>query len=190
MRRADDGGEHEVVRAVDPHRLGECLVLAEGDERAPDPRADEPRGTADRRGPPRRAPGSSTRPCRGSETTGSPGSAIASAGTPGMPERAVGQVHPVDADERDHTGEADGEQHEVGAAQLQREPADDAARQRRAARSAATSPIQGDHSSLTVRSAARIGADAEERGVPERELAGIAEEQVQATARAPRRCRP
>ena len=41
-RRADHEGHDLVARRVDAHRLGRDLVLADGEERAPDGRAHQP----------------------------------------------------------------------------------------------------------------------------------------------------
>src|SRR5436305_1272264 len=97
----------------------------------------------------------------------------------GQPERAVREVHPVDAHQRDDAREADRHQHEVGAAQLEREPPDGPARQPRGERRGGQGqPERPGKAQREQRG--RIGADAEERRVAERELTRVAEQEIEA----------
>jgi len=171
-RRAHDGGEHEVVRDVHADRLGERLVLPEGHEGAADARPDET--SADQVREQHRREHEVVVGPLAAEGPGAEGRR----GHAGEPERAVGQLHPVDAHQRDDAREADGDEDEVGAAELEGEAPDQPAGQRgqcdRAGERQPERPLEPERQERRG-----VGADAEEGGVAERELPGVAEEEVQ-----------
>ena len=106
--------------------------------------------------------------------------------------RALGQLDPVERDQPDHLGKAYRDDDEVGAAHLERKAADRPAAQARHHRAEQHAEPDGlgvdrnlpvgeqVHGKAERGEARRVGADAEEGDVAEAELAGIAEQQIEA----------
>ena len=170
----DDQGEHRVRVGADARRLGQALVALDGPQRAPDPRAQEPRRHV------QRTPGHDGHQvvvvALGHERQ-SLGAEI-ERGHAGQAHGPLGQIHPVGGHEPDHLGEAHRDQHEVGAAEFEGEPAEHIADHPRESGGDGKRP-QRRQAIVQGEQARSIRADAEERGVAEIELAG-GQEQVHA----------
>ena len=98
---------------------------------------------------------------------------------PDISHRAVGQVDPVVGDQPQHLCEAQGDDHEERPTQPQRDGADDEAEHRRHERRGKHRDMKR-HGEAAREQRRGIGADAKERGVAERELADIADDEVEA----------
>ena len=163
---------------VDPDRSRERFVLPQRHQRAAHPRPDE--GQAEQIGRHDRGQHQVVVRALGAQgPRGEPGQRDLHRRHARDAERPVGQVHPVHAHQRDAAREGDGQQHEVGAAQLEREPADDVARHA-GQRDGGQEAEPGRPLELHGQQGRGVGADPEEGGVAERELPGVAEQEVQA----------
>ena len=109
--------------------------------------------------------------------------------------RSLGQVDPVERHQAHDLGEADGHDDEVGAADLERDPADQPAEEpghQDAGQQADPHRARREHEGIAVGDLeveaerderAGVSADAEEGDVAEAQLPGIAEQQVEAHGR-------
>ena len=180
-----DHGQHGVAVGADARGLGQALVLAHGAERAPHARAQE-----SRRDPQRRARQdhhevvvvalADEREALGAQVEGRHA---------GQAHGPLRQLHPVGRHEPDHLGEAHRDEHEVGAAELEGEQAEELADERRDEGRRRQRRRAGESPKWSAEQPRRVGADAEEGRVAEVQLSGR-EEQVHARRRAGRRCPP
>ena len=161
-----DHGQHGVAVGADARGLGQRLVLLHRAQRTTDARGEEPRGGPER-GP--RQYGyqiivvtlGGEREALGREIEWRHA---------GQPHGSLRQVGPVGGHEANHLGKSDGHQHEIGAAELQRQHAEEPARDAGDKRPGRQRPERREPV-LNTQETRSIGADAEERRVPEIELA-------------------
>src|ERR1051325_2089870 len=170
--RADDEGLDLVLRRVDPHRLGRDLILAHGQERAPDRRPHQP--PRDQDGDP------------GEEVDPEETAPVRNAGEPAR----AADLLDVEDEHADDLPEAQGDDGQVVAAQPQRRQPDDVPRDRgeRAARQQRRDQQRALRRWIAVDELAEVevgeegrevAADGHESGVAERELPGVAVDDVQ-----------
>src|ERR1051325_952007 len=170
--RADDEGLDLVLRRVDPHRLGRDLILAHGQERAPDRRPHQP--PRDQDGDP------------GEEVDPEETAPVRNAGEPAR----AADLLDVEDEPANHRPEAKGDNGQVVAAQPQRRQPDDVPRDRgeRAARQQRRDQQRALRRWIAVDELAEVevgeegrevAADGHQSGVAERELPGVAVDDVQ-----------